>query len=309
MLSKDSKIYIAGHKGMVGSSCWNLLDSAGYTNLLGRSSKELDLRNFTDVKHFYQSEKPDYVIDAAATVGGIMANKKNLFKFLIENSQIQNNLIKLSFDFNVKKFIFLGSSCIYPRFSKQPIKEDYLLSGKLESTNEGYAIAKIAGLKMCEYIKKQHEKEFLSLMPTNLYGPNDNFDLESSHVIPAMIRKFHEAKKNNSDVVLWGSGKPFREFLHVNDLARAILLILKESPKEFFYNVGTGKDISILELSKLIQKIVGHRGKIIWDTKKPDGTPKKLLDISKIKKLGWSPSINLEKGLKDTYEFYLNYHV
>ena len=309
MIDKESKIYIAGHNGMVGSACWRVFNKNGYKNLIGMSSKDLDLRNFDDVKYFFKSVKPDYVIDAAAKVGGIMANKNNIYEFFIDNSQIQNNLIKNSHEFNIKKFIFLGSSCIYPKLSKQPIKEEYLLSGKLESSNEGYALAKISGLKMCEYINKQFSKDFISLMPTNLYGPNDNFDLETSHVIPGMIRKFHEAKEQKTDVILWGSGKPFREFLHVNDLATAVFLTLNNVTKDFFYNVGTGKDISIYELSELIKKTIGYRGKIIWDKKMPDGTPKKLLNISKIKKLGWYPKITLDKGIEDTYEFYLNNHV
>ena len=303
---KNSKIFIAGHKGMVGSACWRLLKEAGYNNLIGKSSKDLDLRNQLDVKNFFYSEMPDFVIDAAAKVGGIMANKENLYQFLIDNTQIQNNLIKSSFDFNVKKFIFLGSSCIYPKLSKQPIKEDYLLSGPLEPTNEGYAIAKISGLKMCEFINKKYKRDFISLMPTNLYGPNDNFDLESSHVIPGMIRKFHEAKENNSNVNLWGTGKPMREFLHVEDLAKAVYIFLKNKTDYNFYNIGTGKDISIYELAKLIQNIVGHKGKILWDKSRPDGTPKKLLDISRISSTGWAPLYNIENGIKNAYNWYLN---
>ena len=306
MINKYSKIYIAGHKGMVGSACWRLFESLGFLNLIGRTSKELDLRDQVEVKTFFKSQKPDYVIDAAARVGGIIANKENLYNFLIDNTQIQNNLIKSSLEFDVKKFIFLGSSCIYPKLANQPIKEEYLLSGKLELSNEGYALAKISGLKLCEYINKQYNKDFISLMPTNLYGVNDNFDLNYSHVIPGMIRKFHEAKINNSDVILWGSGTPMREFLNVEDLAKAILLCLNVKLKDYYYNVGSGSDISILDLANLIQKIVGHSGKIIWDKSKPDGTPKKLIDSSKINELSWNPTISLENGIKNTYKWYFN---
>jgi GDP-L-fucose synthase len=306
MIDKNSKIYIAGHLGMVGSSCWRLLNSLGYSNLVGKSSKELDLRNQLEVENFFKSNNPDYVIDAAARVGGIVANKENLYDFLLDNTQIQNNLIKSSLKYDIKRFIFLGSSCIYPKFAKQPIKEEYLLSGKLELSNEGYAIAKISGLKLCQYINKNFKKDFISLMPTNLYGVNDNFDPNYSHVIPGMIKKFHQAKISNSDVVLWGSGSPMREFLNVDDLAKAIILCLDADLKDPYYNVGSGSDISILELSHLIQKIVGHSGKIKWNHNMPDGTPKKLLDSSKINELGWSSTISLENGIKNTYKWYLD---
>jgi len=311
MVNLDSKIYVAGHEGMVGSSCWRLLKQKGYKNLIGRSRVELNLRDQNSVKEFFSKEKPDVVIDAAAKVGGIMANNSYPYEFLMENLQIQNNLIEFSFSSNVKKFLFLGSSCIYPKLATQPIKEGSLLSGRLETTNEGYAIAKIAGLKSCEYINRQYGRDFISLMPTNLYGPNDNFDLTTSHVIPAMIRKFHEAKSLLSDVSLWGTGTPMREFLHVDDLARAVFHLFRQESKDTLYNVGSGKDISIHDLALIVQNVVGHKGKVVWDKSNPDGTPKKLLDISKISKSGWEPSIELEIGIHKVYQWYLqsNYNV
>jgi GDP-L-fucose synthase len=304
-MNLDSKIYIAGHRGMVGSAIWMKLSENGYTNLIGKTSKELDLRNQSSVEQFFLDEKPDYVIDAAARVGGILANNDFPYQFLIENLQIQNNLIENSLKNDVQKFIFLGSSCIYPKFAPQPLKEEYLLTDSLESTNEWYAIAKITGVKLCESIRKQYDKDFISLMPTNLYGDRDNFDLNTSHVLPAMIRKFHEAKNNNhAPVILWGSGKPFREFLHVNDLAEAVLFSLENNLKDNLYNVGTGVDISIFDLAHLVQKIVGHKGEIIWDSNKPDGTPRKLLDVSKLKNEGWGSKIDLETGLVSTYQWF-----
>ena len=303
---KQLKIYIAGHNGMVGSAIWNNLQMNGFVNLIGKSSKELDLKNQASVNAFFELEKPDIVIDAAARVGGILANNTYPYQFIMENMQIQNNLIDASHNFNVKKFIFLGSSCIYPKFAEQPIKEEYLLTDSLEPTNEWYALAKISGVKACEAIRKQFNKDFLSLMPTNLYGERDNFDLQSSHVLPAMIRKFHDAKKNgNSTVTLWGTGSPMRELLHVNDLAEAVRFSIENELNETLYNIGTGIDLTIKELAETVQQIVGHKGEIIWDSSKPDGTPKKQLNIDKIKKEGWQPKIELSVGIERTYQWFL----
>jgi len=305
-MNKNYKIYIAGHKGMVGSAIWRALESKGYTNLIGQTSKELDLRNQQQVQAFFQSEKPDVVIDAAARVGGILANNNFPYTFLMENMLIQNNLIQTALDTDVKKFVFLGSSCIYPKLAPQPLQEECLLTSSLEPTNEWYAIAKISGVKACESIRKQFNKDFVSLMPTNLYGSNDNFDLQTSHVLPAMIRKFHEAKMNNNQsVTLWGSGTPMREFLHVDDMAAAVVFALENQLDEHLYNVGTGTDLTIKELAELIQKTVGHQGEIIWDSSKPDGTPRKLMDVSKMKNIGWSATISLEEGIKATYQWFL----
>ena len=293
---------------MVGSAIWRNLESKGYTNLIGHTSLELDLRNQAAVEAFFEAERPDVVIDAAARVGGILANNNFPYQFLMENLQIQNNLIDAAHRFDVQKFIFLGSSCIYPRLAPQPLKEEYLLTSELEPTNEWYAIAKIAGVKACQAIRKQYHKDFVSLMPTNLYGTHDNFDLNSSHVLPAMIRKFHEAKQNNNaEVVLWGSGTPLREFLFVDDLAAAVVFTLENQLPDYLYNVGTGTDLTIKELAETIQKIVGHQGEIIWDSTKPDGTPRKLIDISKMKEAGWKAKISLEEGIKETYEWFLGY--
>ena len=303
---KQLKIYIACHNGMVGSAIWNNLQMNGYVNLIGKSSKELDLKNQASVHTFFELEKPDIVIDAAARVGGILANDSYPYQFIMENMQIQNNLIDAAHKNDVQKFIFLGSSCIYPKLAEQPIKEEYLLTDSLEPTNEWYAIAKISGVKACEAIRKQFNKDFLSLMPTNLYGERDNFDLQSSHVLPAMIRKFHDAKENgNAPVTLWGTGKPMREFLHVNDLAEAVRFTLENTLPDSLYNVGTGVDLTIRELAETVQKIVGHTGKVIWDSSKPDGTPKKQLNIDKIKLEGWEPSIDLNEGIKNTYNWFL----
>ena len=305
-LTKDTKIYIAGHRGMVGSAVWRALTAAGYTHLIGRSSKELDLRNQAEVQAFFTQEKPEVVIDAAAKVGGILANNTQPYAFLMDNLLIQNNLIGAAQQFETKKFIFLGSSCIYPKLAPQPLQEEYLLTGPLEPTNEWYAIAKIAGVKACEAIRKAYGKDFVSLMPTNLYGPNDNFDLHSSHVLPAMIRKFHEAKLNNhAPVTLWGSGTPLREFLHVDDLAQAVLFALENTLPEHLYNVGSGTDLSIKELALLIQKEVGHEGEILWDATKPDGTPRKLMDVSKMNALGWKAQIGLPEGIRSTIEWFV----
>lgn len=315
-MDKKLKIFIAGHKGMVGSAIWRALEAKGFVNLIGKTSQELDLRNQAAVDDFFITEKPDVVIDAAARVGGILANNDFPYTFLMENMQIQNNLIDAALRFNVQKFIFLGSSCIYPKLAPQPLKEEYLLTESLEPTNEWYAIAKISGVKACEAIRKQYGKDFVSLMPTNLYGPNDNFDLKTSHVLPAMIRKFHDAKNstpnlqtsstnNHSPVHLWGSGKPMREFLHVNDLAKAVVFALENKLSDNLYNVGTGVDLTIKDLAELIQKIVGHEGEIIWDSSKPDGVPRKLMDVSKIKDAGWKAKIGLEDGIRMTYEWFL----
>jgi GDP-L-fucose synthase len=305
-LNKTSKIYIAGHNGMVGSAIARVLNASGYTNIIGKSSKELDLKNQTAVFNYIQTEKPEIIIDAAAKVGGILANNNYPYQFLMDNMLIQNNLISASHELNCKKFIFLGSSCIYPKLAPQPLQEDCLLTSSLESTNEWYAIAKISGVKLCEAIRKQFNKDFVSLMPTNLYGPFDNFDLETSHVLPAMIRKFHDAKlNNNSDVTLWGSGTPMREFLHVNDMAKAVLFALENKLPDNLYNVGTGIDLTIKELAEIIQKAVGHNGKIIWDSSKPDGTPRKLMDITKMHNLGWKHQINLKEGIEQTYQWFL----
>jgi GDP-L-fucose synthase len=306
MTKKNTKIYIAGHKGMVGSAVWRELESKGYSNLIGKNRKELDLTNQQCVLDFFNQEKPQVIIDAAAKVGGILANNNFPYQFLMENLQIQNNLIDGAHKFGVEKFIFLGSSCIYPKFSQQPLKEEYLLTDSLEPTNEWYAIAKITGVKACQAIRKQYNKEYMSLMPTNLYGYFDNFDLQSSHVLPAMIRKFHEAKINShSDVILWGSGTHRREFLFVDDMAEAVVFALENNLPEHLYNVGTGKDITIKELAEIIQEVTSHKGKIHWDLNKPEGTPRKLMDVSKMKKAGWQHTTELEEGIKKTYQWFL----
>lgn len=304
----DSKIYIAGHNGMVGSAIWRTLLAKGYTNLVGVSSKVLDLRNQQAVRDFILQEKPDVIIDAAARVGGILANNDYPYQFLMENLQIQNNLIDSALQQGVDKFLFLGSSCIYPKLAPQPLKEEYLLTGELEPTNEWYAIAKITGVKACQAIRKQFGKDYVSLMPTNLYGTQDNFDLNTSHVLPAMMRKFHEAKENNhAPVTLWGSGTPMREFLFVDDMAKAVVFALENTLPDYLYNIGTGVDLTIKELAETIQKITGHQGEIIWDSSKPDGTPRKLMDISKMHELGWKHKVNLEEGIQKTYNWFLEH--
>ena len=300
------KIYIAGHKGMVGSAVWRALEKKGYTNLIGRTFEEVDLRDQLQVATFFASEKPEVVINAAAKVGGILANNDFPYQFLMENMQIQNNLIDSAYKSGIENFIFLGSSCIYPKFAPQPLKEEYLLTDSLEPTNEWYAIAKITGVKACQAIRNQFNKNYVSLMPTNLYGYFDNFDLSSSHVLPAMLRKFHEAKLNgNAPVQLWGSGSPMREFLFVDDLAAAVVFALENYLPEHLYNVGSGKDITIKELANTIQRIVGHEGEIIWDKTKPNGTPRKLMDVSKMKNMGWTATIPLEEGIQTTYDWFL----
>jgi GDP-L-fucose synthase len=302
----NSKIYIAGHNGMVGSAIWRTLIAKGYTNLIGVSSSELDLRNQQAVRDFISVAKPDVVIDAAARVGGILANNNYPYQFLMENLQIQNNLIDAALQGGIEKFIFLGSSCIYPRLAPQPLKEECLLTSDLEPTNEWYAIAKITGVKACQAIRKQFGKDYVSLMPTNLYGTHDNFDLNTSHVLPAMMRKFHEAKENNNaPVTLWGSGTPLREFLFVDDMAQAVVFALENKLPEYLYNIGTGVDLTIKELAETIQKITGHQGEIIWDATKPDGTPRKLMDISKMHELGWKHQIDLEQGIQLTYDWFV----
>ena len=306
MVSKNTKIYIAGHRGMVGSAVWRILESKGYSNLIGKTSAELDLRNQQAVLDFYNHEKPEVVIDAAAKVGGILANNDFPYQFLMENMQIQNNLIDGAHKAGIDKFIFLGSSCIYPKFAPQPLKEEYLLTDSLEPTNQWYAIAKITGVKACQAIGKQFGKDYVSLMPTNLYGSFDNFDLQSSHVLPAMLRKFHEATiNNNAPVTLWGSGTPMREFLFVDDMAEAVVFALENNLPEYLYNIGTGKDITIKELAETIQLVTGHQGDILWDSSKPDGTPRKLMDVSKMKEMGWQYATELEDGIKKTYQWYI----
>lgn len=303
---EKAKIYIAGHLGMVGSSVLDAFHRKGYSNIVTRTSEELDLRNQADVDDFMTHERPDAVILAAARVGGILANDQYPYQFLYDNLAIQNNVINAAHNNDVEQLIFLGSSCIYPKHASQPLKEEYLLTGPLEPTNEWYAVAKIAGIKLCEALRKQYGRNYISLMPTNLYGPRDNFDLETSHVVPAMIRKFHEAKENgHQPVTLWGSGSPMREFLYVKDLADAVLFAFENQLEESMYNIGTGEDMSIKELALLIRKITGHRGEIVWDTSKPDGTPRKLLDVSKIHSEGWHHETPLEVGLKKTYSWFL----
>ncbi|MFB9110948.1 GDP-L-fucose synthase family protein [Flavobacterium gyeonganense] len=305
-MKSNTKIYIAGHKGMVGSAIWRILADKGFTNLIGVSSKDLDLRNQQAVRDFFAKEKPEVIIDAAARVGGILANNDYPYQFIMENMQIQNNLIDSALQNNVEKFIFLGSSCIYPKLAPQPLKEDYLLTDTLEPTNEWYAIAKITGVKACQAIRNQFGKDYVSLMPTNLYGTHDNFDLNTSHVLPAMIRKFHEAKENNhAPVTLWGSGTPMREFLFVDDMAQAVVFALENKLPDYLYNVGTGEDLTIKHLAETIQKITGHTGEIKWDSTKPDGTPRKLMDVSKMHHLGWKHKINLEEGIQKTYNWFL----
>ena len=304
----NAKIYIAGHKGMVGSATWKVLKSKGYNNLIGFTSSELDLTNQAAVFDMIKKEKPDAIVDSAAKVGGIMANSSQPYEFLMENMLIQNNLLKAAHELDVQKFIFLGSSCIYPKMAPQPIKEEHLLTGPLEDTNQWYSIAKISGIKIVEALRKQYNRDYVSLMPTNLYGPGDNFDFQTSHVFPALIRKFDYAKKNqNSQVILWGTGKPKREFLHVDELASVILFALENKLEEPLYNVGSGDEISIRELARLMKKIIRYEGEIIWDKTKPDGTPRKLLDSSKIKSIKCFSSVDLEIGIKDTYEYFLKY--
>lgn len=307
VLEKNSKIYVAGHRGLVGSAIVRNLKSKGYTNIIGKTHKELDLTNQIAVRKFFQEEKPEYVFLAAAHVGGINANNTHPAEFIYENLEIQNNVIKAAHDFKVKKLLFLGSSCIYPKMCPQPIKEEYLLSGYLEPTNEAYALAKISGLKMCQFFKRQYGDNFISCMPTNLYGPNDNFDLKTSHVMPALIRKFHEAKVNNEPFVeVWGTGKPLREFLHVDDMADGCVYLMEHYDGEQHVNIGTGKEVTIKELAEIIKEVVGFKGELRFNSGKPDGTPRKLLDVSKLESVGWKYKIELVDGIKNTYKRYLN---
>ena len=321
-MEKDAKIYVAGHRGMVGSAICRALNNAGYHHIVQRSRQELDLLRQQDVEAFFKDEKPAYVFLAAARVGGILANSTHPADFIYQNLMIQNNVIHCAYTSGVKKLLFLGSSCIYPRNCPQPMKEEYLLTDTLETTNEAYAVAKIAGIKMCQTYYQQHQANFVSVMPTNLYGPNDNFDLESSHVLPALIRKFHEGKLQRQalsktgprqvTVNIWGTGKPFREFLHVDDMADACLFVMNHVQAPDLYgqgvthlNVGSGKDISIAALADTIKEIVGFKGAIEYDTDKPDGTPRKLLDVSRLTELGWQSKIDLQEGIAATYEWFL----
>lgn len=298
----SDKIYVAGHNGMVGSSIVRRLKSLGYHNIIGRSSKELDLRNQQAVSDFFIEEKPNYVFLAAAKVGGIQANNIYRAEFLYDNLMIEANIIDSAYKSGVEKLLFLGSSCIYPKLAPQPMTEDYLLTGELEQTNEPYAIAKIAGIKLCESYRRQYGANFISAMPTNLYGPNDNYNLQNSHVLPALIRKFHEAKKNNlSSLEVWGSGSPKREFLHVNDLAEACVFLMTDYDGEDWLNIGTGEDISIKDLALLIKSIVGFEGELTFDNSKPDGTPRKLMDVSRLHKLGWKHKLELKEGIESVY--------
>jgi GDP-L-fucose synthase len=305
-LEKQAKIYVAGHRGMVGSAIVRKLQKEGYTNLVLKTSAELDLRNQIKVADFFAAEKPDYVFLAAAKVGGIVANNTYRADFLYENLAIQNNIIHSSFVNKVKKLQFLGSSCIYPKLAPQPLKESYLLSGYLEETNEPYAIAKIAGIKMCEAYRAQYGCDFISVMPTNLYGPNDNYDLENSHVLPAMIRKFQEAKeRGDASMTLWGTGSPMREFLHADDLAEACVYLMETYSDSELVNIGTGIDVTIKELAETVKEIVGFTGSIQWDTSRPDGTPRKLMDVSKLHSLGWRHKIELKEGIALAYQDFL----
>lgn len=306
-MQKHSKIYVAGHNGMVGSAIVRALKNHGFSDIIVRSSKELNLTRQNEVENFFTYEKPEYVFLAAAKVGGIYANSTYPAEFIYDNLMIECNVIHASYQNKVRKLLFLGSSCIYPKLSPQPIKEEYLLSGYLEPTNEAYAIAKISGIELCKFYREQYGCDFISVMPTNLYGPNDNFHLENSHVLPALIRKFHEAKINNyNKVVVWGTGKARREFLYVDDLAEACIFLMKEYSGETHLNIGTGKDLEIKELAEIIKNIVNYKGEIVYDFSKPDGTPQKLLDVSKINKIGWKAKTDILDGITKTYQWYVN---
>jgi GDP-L-fucose synthase len=301
-VDKNSRIFIAGHRGLVGSAIWRKLQHLGFTQLIGQTRAELDLLDAGAVNQFFAREKPEYVFDAAAKVGGIHANDTYPAQFLYENLQIQNHLIHGAYVGKVKKFLFLGSSCIYPKLAPQPMREDALLTGLLEKTNEWYAVAKIAGIKMCQAYRRQYGCDFISAMPTNMYGPNDNYDLQNSHVLPALIRKFHEAKVSGArEVVCWGTGSPFREFLYSDDLAEACVFLMQNYSEEQFINIGSGSEVTIKELAELVSKVIGFGGKIVWDTSKPDGTPRKLMDSSRLFALGWRPRVNLEEGIGLAY--------
>lgn len=309
-MDKQSKIYVAGHRGLVGSAIVRKLNTAGYSNIITRTSKGLDLRKQVEVEAFFEEEQPEYVFLAAAKVGGILANSTYPGQFLYDNLMIQTNVIEAARQSEVKKLLFLGSTCIYPKMAPQPLKEEYLLTGDLESTNEAYAIAKIAGIKMCNAYNKEYGTNFISVMPTNLYGPNDNFNLQSSHVLPALMRKIHEAKVNNeSTVSVWGSGRPLREFLHADDLADACVYLMKQCDAEQigeFINIGTGKEVSIEQLALLLCDVIGYEGKLVFERSKPDGTPRKVTDVSKLHHLGWKHSIELKEGAQDAYNWYLD---
>ncbi|MBP5310766.1 MAG: GDP-L-fucose synthase [Lachnospiraceae bacterium] len=304
-LTKQDKIYVAGHRGLVGSAIVRSLKRSGYTNIIGRTHKELDLTDQKAVRDFFEAERPDVVVLAAAKVGGINANQTMPAEFAYENMQIQCNVIKCCHDYKIKKLLFLGSTCIYPKMAPQPIPEDALLTGPLEVTNEAYAIAKIAGMEMCRFFKKQYGDDFISCMPTNLYGPYDNYDLSNSHVLPAMIRKFHEAKINNApSVELWGTGSPLREFLYSDDMADACVFLLENYSGERHVNIGTGKEVTIKQLAELVKKTVGFNGDIVWNSDMPDGTPRKLADVSKLHSLGWTHKVELEEGVKLAYDWF-----
>lgn len=304
-MNKTDKIYVAGHRGLVGSAIVRNLEAKGYSNIIGRTHKELDLTNQAAVRDFFEKERPAVVVLAAAKVGGINANNTTPAEFAYENMQIQCNVIKCAHDYGVKKLLFLGSTCIYPRMAPQPIPEDALLTGPLEATNEAYAIAKISGLEMCKFFKRQYGDDFISCMPTNLYGPHDNYDLSGSHVMPAMIRKFHEAKKNGAPFVeLWGTGSPLREFLYVDDMADACVFLLENYSGEQHVNIGTGKEISIKELAEAVKEVTGYEGEIHWNDKMPDGTPRKLTDVSKLHGLGWTHKVELKEGIKLAYRWF-----
>ncbi|MHD0314891.1 GDP-L-fucose synthase [Fusobacterium varium] len=305
-MEKNSKIYVAGHRGLVGSAIVRNLKERGFTNLLVRTHKKLDLKRQEDVEKFFEQEKPEYVFLAAAKVGGIHANSTYPAEFIYDNLMIESNIIHSSYKNKVKKLLFLGSSCIYPKFAEQPIKEEYLLTGELEETNEAYAIAKITGIELCKFYRRQYGCDFISAMPTNLYGINDNFDLETSHVLPALIRKIHEAKiANKEEVVIWGTGKPLREFMYVDDLADALVHLMLNYSEEIHVNMGTGKDISIGELAEVVKEVIGYKGKIVNDLSKPDGTPRKLLDVSRLEVTGWKYRVGLKEGIEKTYKWYL----
>ena len=305
-MNPDSTIYVAGHRGLVGSAIYRTLQARGYTNIITRTRAELDLRDQHAVRHFFQEERPAYVMLAAAKVGGILVNSTYPADFIYDNLLIQNNVIDAAYHHGVQKFLFLGSSCIYPKLAPQPLKEEYLLSSSLESTNEWYAVAKIAGIKVCQAYRHQYGFNAISLMPTNLYGPGDNFDPTTSHVLPALIRKFHESKIASApEVVVWGTGTPLREFLHVNDLADAALFCMQHYDSGDIINVGVGKDISIRELAELIAEVVGYEGAVRFDASKPDGTPRKLLDVSRLQALGWQPTVGLREGIARTYQWYM----
>jgi GDP-L-fucose synthase len=305
-IRKNARVYVAGHQGLVGSAVWRELERQGFQKIIGRTRMELDLRDPVAVARFFDEEKPEYVYVAAAKVGGILANETKPADFLLENLQIQNNLIGTAHAHAASKLLFLGSSCIYPKLAPQPLKEEYLLTGPLEPTNQWYAVAKIAGIKLCQAYRRQFGADFISAMPTNLYGPNDNYDLQTSHVLPALIRKFHEAKDSNARVVVcWGTGAPLREFLHADDLARACLFLMEHYSQEEIINVGSGQELSIQELAELVKRVVGYQGDIVWDETKPDGTPRKLMDSTRLFALGWRPKVDLESGIRMAYQDFL----